>query len=106
MTKHFPGGGPQKDGEGPHFPYGREQVYPGRRFSEHVLPFEAAIAAGTAQIMPYYGMPIGIGFEDKCPIVAAMDGVDALPGQFVHRLEYARRIQPADAILGAEMQRA
>ncbi|WP_275087555.1 glycoside hydrolase family 3 N-terminal domain-containing protein, partial [Microbacterium sp. K19] len=23
MTKHFPGGGPQKDGEDPHFPYGR-----------------------------------------------------------------------------------
>ena len=30
MTKHFPGGGPQKDGEDPHFAYGREQVYPGR----------------------------------------------------------------------------
>ena len=30
MTKHFPGGGPQLDGEDPHFPYGREQVYPGR----------------------------------------------------------------------------
>ena len=28
MTKQFPGGGPQKDGEDPHFPYGREQVYP------------------------------------------------------------------------------
>jgi beta-glucosidase len=24
MTKHFPGGGPQKDGEDPHFSYGRE----------------------------------------------------------------------------------
>lgn len=22
MTKHFPGGGPQKDGEDPHFPFG------------------------------------------------------------------------------------
>jgi beta-glucosidase len=22
MTKHFPGGGPQKDGEDPHFEYG------------------------------------------------------------------------------------
>ena len=29
MAKHFPGGGPQPDGEDPHFPYGREQVYPG-----------------------------------------------------------------------------
>ncbi|MDN2814838.1 hypothetical protein PAJ47_09070, partial [Campylobacter jejuni] len=32
MTKHCPGGGPQKDGEDPHFPYGREQVYPGGQF--------------------------------------------------------------------------
>jgi beta-glucosidase len=31
MTKHFPGGGPQKDGEDPHFAYGREQVYPADR---------------------------------------------------------------------------
>lgn len=29
MTKHFSGGGPQKDGEDAHFPYGKEQVYPG-----------------------------------------------------------------------------
>ncbi len=29
VTKHFPGGGPQKDGEDAHFPYGREQVYEG-----------------------------------------------------------------------------
>jgi beta-glucosidase len=26
MTKHFPGGGLQLDGEDPHFAYGREQV--------------------------------------------------------------------------------
>ena len=32
MTKHFPGGGPQKDGEDPHFPYGKDQVYPGGKF--------------------------------------------------------------------------
>ncbi|WP_031206709.1 glycoside hydrolase family 3 N-terminal domain-containing protein, partial [Microbacterium maritypicum] len=31
MAKHFPGGGPQLDGEDPHFSYGREQVYPGGR---------------------------------------------------------------------------
>lgn len=64
MTKHFPGGGPQKDGEDPHFAYGREQVYPGGRFDEHLIPFEAAFAAGTAQIMPYYGMPIGTELEE------------------------------------------
>ncbi len=64
MTKHFPGGGPQKDGEDPHFNYGKEQVYPGENFNYHLIPFEAAFEAGTAQIMPYYGMPIGIGLEE------------------------------------------
>jgi len=65
MTKHFPGGGPQKDGEDPHFPEGKEQVYPGGRFDYHLIPFEAAFAAGTAQIMPYYGQPIGLpGIEE------------------------------------------
>ena len=64
MTKHFPGGGPQKDGEDPHFPYGKEQVYPGGKFDYHLRPFEAAFAAGTAQIMPYYGVPVGLDVEE------------------------------------------
>ena len=63
MTKHFPGGGPQKDGEDPHFSYGKEQVYPGNNFDYHLIPFEAAFAAGTAQIMPYYGLPVGLPIE-------------------------------------------
>jgi beta-glucosidase len=64
MTKHFPGGGPQLDGEDPHFSYGREQVYPGGRFDYHLIPFDAALAAGTAQVMPYYGMPVGTEHEE------------------------------------------
>jgi len=64
MTKHFPGGGPQLDGEDPHFAYGREQVYPGGRFDLHLEPFRAAIEAGTRQIMPYYGMPVGTQYEE------------------------------------------
>ena len=63
MTKHFPGGGPQLHGEDPHFDYGREQVYPGHNFDYHLLPFEAAFAAGTAMIMPYYGMPVDTEHE-------------------------------------------
>ncbi|RYV51572.1 glycoside hydrolase family 3 protein [Pengzhenrongella frigida] len=59
-TKHFPGGGPQKDGEDAHFPYGREQVYPGGRFEEHLAPFRVAIAHRTAAMMPYYGMPVDL----------------------------------------------
>ncbi|MGB5378219.1 glycoside hydrolase family 3 protein, partial [Muriicola sp.] len=65
MTKHFSGGGPQKDGEDAHFPYGREQVYPGDNFDYHVIPFiEGAFPAKTAQIMPYYGIPMGQTNED------------------------------------------
>jgi len=64
MTKHFPGGGPQLDGEDPHFSYGKDQVYPGGMFDYHLQVFEAALAAGTAQIMPYYGRPVGTGLEE------------------------------------------
>lgn len=64
MVKHFPGGGPQKDGEDPHFAYGREQVYPGGQFELHLKPFEAAFEAGVRQVMPYYGMPVGTEHEE------------------------------------------
>ncbi|MBT2489903.1 glycoside hydrolase family 3 C-terminal domain-containing protein [Streptomyces sp. ISL-96] len=64
MTKHFPGAGPQMNGEDAHFAYGREQVYPGDNFDYHLIPFEAAFAAGTSQIMPYYAMPIGTPHEE------------------------------------------
>ena len=64
MTKHFPGGGPQKDGMDAHFSDGREQVYPGNNFNYHLIPFEAAFAAGTAQVMPYYSVPVGLPFEE------------------------------------------
>jgi len=64
MVKHFPGGGPQKDGEDPHFAYGREQVYPGGQFELHLKPFDAAFEAGVRQVMPYYGMPVGTEYEE------------------------------------------
>ena len=64
MVKHFPGGGPQKDGEDPHFEWGREQIYPGGAQDYHLKPFLAAIAAGASQIMPYYGMPVGTQWEE------------------------------------------
>jgi len=64
MVKHFPGGGPQKDGEDPHFAYGREQVYPGDAFELHLKPFADAFAAGVSQVMPYYGMPVGTAYEE------------------------------------------
>jgi beta-glucosidase len=72
MTKHWPGGGPQQDGEDAHFSYGKNQVYPGNNFDYHLLPFQAAIDAGTAMIMPYYSIPkdqtsenVGMGFNTE-----------------------------------------
>ena len=65
MTKHFSGGGPQKDGEDAHFPYGKDQDYPGDNFDYHLIPFtDGAFPAKTAQIMPYYGVPVGQTSED------------------------------------------
>ncbi len=64
MVKHFPGGGPQKDGEDPHFPHGKDQIYPGGHLDVHVEPFRAALAAGALQVMSYYGRPIGTDLEE------------------------------------------
>ncbi|MFJ4191947.1 glycoside hydrolase family 3 protein [Kitasatospora sp. NPDC089509] len=64
MTKHFPGGGPQEHGEDSHFAVGRRLVYPGGEFETHLRPFEAAFAAGTAQIMPAYAIPSGSGLAE------------------------------------------
>ncbi|MEM7113112.1 MAG: glycoside hydrolase family 3 N-terminal domain-containing protein [Chloroflexota bacterium] len=58
MTKHFPGGGPQKEGLDPHFEFQKGQIYPGDNFDYHLIPFEAAFEANTASIMPYYGIPV------------------------------------------------
>ncbi len=64
MAKHFAGGGPQKDGMDAHFPPGK-QAYPGNNFKYHLIPFEkGAFAAHAAQIMPYYGIPVGQTNED------------------------------------------
>ncbi|MCB0565656.1 MAG: glycoside hydrolase family 3 protein, partial [Phaeodactylibacter sp.] len=64
MTKHFPGGGPQREGLDPHFAFHKGQAYPGNNFNYHLIPFEAAFEAGTAAIMPYYGVPTGLEYEE------------------------------------------
>jgi beta-glucosidase len=58
MSKHFPGGGPQNEGLDPHFNFHKGQIYPGKNFNYHLIPFEAAFEARTAAIMPYYGVPV------------------------------------------------
>ena len=63
MTKHFPGGGPQQDGEDPHFAYGREQVYPGGN-STSTCSRSRPRSRRAPQMMPYYGMPVGTEYEE------------------------------------------
>ncbi|HNY42109.1 MAG TPA: glycoside hydrolase family 3 N-terminal domain-containing protein [Bryobacteraceae bacterium] len=59
VTKHFPGNGPVKDGYDPHNSYGKWTIYPGNRFDEHLIPFRAALEAGTGGIMGGYFIPVG-----------------------------------------------
>lgn len=89
VTKHFPGGGPQKDGEDAHFPYGREQVYADGAFAAHLTPFLAAIESGTAGIMPYYGMPVGLEIDGE-PVEEVGFGYNRqiLTGLLREKLEY------------------
>ena len=77
MTKHFSGGGPQKEGLDPHFEFQRGQVYPGKNFNYHLIPFEAAFKAHTATIMPYYGVPMdqtseNVGFAFNRDIITGL----------------------------------
>lgn len=57
--KHFPGGGPQEGGGDPHYDFGKKQAYPAKMFDYHLAPFQAAVDAGAASIMAYYGIPVG-----------------------------------------------
>jgi beta-glucosidase len=64
VTKHFPGAGPALGGQDAHFPYGKNQVYPGKNLEYHLQPWRAAIREGTAMIMPYYAVPKGLTSEE------------------------------------------
>jgi beta-glucosidase len=84
MTKHFSGGGPQKEGLDPHFPFQKGQVYPGNNFNYHMIPFEAAFEVKTAAIMPYYGIPVGQTSEE----VAMAFNKDIITGLLRNKYKY------------------
>lgn len=63
-TKHFPGGGSGEDGQDSHFDWGKKEIYPGGMFKNNLIPFKAAIEAGTSAIMPYYSLPSGTEYEE------------------------------------------
>ncbi|WP_200304584.1 glycoside hydrolase family 3 protein [Streptomyces adelaidensis] len=108
MVKHFPGGGPQKDGEDPHFPHGKDQIYPGGMRDHHLAPFKAAIEAGCSQMMPYYGRPIGV---DDWEEVGFGFNRDVLTGLLRERLGFDGIVCTdwgllTDAPIGDEMHEA
>ncbi|QOY84902.1 glycoside hydrolase family 3 protein [Paludibaculum fermentans] len=59
VTKHFPGDGPVKDGYDGHNNYGKWTIYPGNQFDLHLIPFSAALEAGTGGMMGGYFIPVG-----------------------------------------------
>lgn len=59
FAKHFPGDGPVKDGYDGHNNYGKWLIYPGNNFDYHLIPFKAALEAGSGGIMTAYGIPVG-----------------------------------------------
>jgi len=62
-TKHFPGGGAGVGGQDPHFDWGKYEHFPGKMFQNNLIPFKAAIKAGTSAIMPYYSIPLDTKYE-------------------------------------------
>ena len=62
-TKHFPGGGAGEGGQDPHFFWGKVEHFPGGKFDNNLIPFKAAIKAGTSAIMPYYSLPHDTPFD-------------------------------------------
>lgn len=63
-VKHFPGGGATENGQDPHFYWGKREVFPGNMFKNNLVSFKAAIDAKVASIMPYYSIPVGVGYEE------------------------------------------
>lgn len=62
-TKHFPGGGAAEGGQDAHFEWGKYETFRGGMFQNNLLPFKAAIRAGTSSIMPYYSIPRETKYE-------------------------------------------
>lgn len=63
-TKHFPGGGATEGGQDPHFDWGKREVFEAGMLENNLIPFKAAIDAGTSAIMPYYSFPVNTEYPE------------------------------------------
>lgn len=57
VVGHFPGAGAAEGGWDGRLAKGKHLVYPGGALDAHLAPFQAALAAGAAGVMPAYGIP-------------------------------------------------
>ena len=64
MVKHFPGGGPQLDAATTRISGGDASRSIGDNAAYHLAPFRAALETGAAEVMPYYGMPVGTDWDE------------------------------------------
>lgn len=71
MIKHWPGGGSGEGGRDAHFSFGKYAVYPGKNFSDHLVPFiNGAMKLNgptgmASAVMPYYTISWGIDTVNK-----------------------------------------
>jgi beta-glucosidase len=59
VVKHWVGYGASQDGFDGHNYYGRFSSFPGKRFDDHVRPFDAAFRVHAAGVMPTYNVLLG-----------------------------------------------
>jgi beta-glucosidase len=75
VVKHWVGYGASQTGFDGHNYYGRYSVFPGGRFADHLLPFDAAFAAHVAAVMPTYNILDGLEIDGR-PVEAVGAGVN------------------------------
>ena len=65
VVKHWVGYGASQTGFDGHNYYGRYSVFPGGRFADHLLPFDAAFSAHVAAVMPTYNILDGLEIDGR-----------------------------------------
>ncbi len=65
IVKHFAGYGAMKDGLDSHNSYSRHAVQTDAAFAQHLVPFEGAVAAHVAGVMPTYAIVDGVSVKGK-----------------------------------------
>jgi beta-glucosidase len=65
IVKHWVGYGASQEGFDGHNYYGRFSSFPGKRFDDHVRPFDAAFRVHAAGVMPTYNVLVGASINGQ-----------------------------------------